>query len=134
MTQHGRRPSSSLPASGATPRMPGRLSAVARDMDAMQRGFTVCPECGNQRYPLASDHTFKCTDRMSQANSEAGTSAMSNIKIEHAADDKKTGMTVGDVSAFAQNALNHNIDPRTPVKVTTGFRQQIQKLEAGGSR
>ncbi|MEV8149937.1 hypothetical protein AB0O52_17550 [Arthrobacter sp. NPDC080073] len=59
---------------------------------------------------------------------------MSNIKIEHAADDKKTGMTVGDVFAFAQNALNHDIDPRTPVKVTTGFRMQIQKLEAGGSR
>ncbi|MGM7776117.1 hypothetical protein ACSVHC_08875 [Arthrobacter sp. KNU-44] len=59
---------------------------------------------------------------------------MSNIKIEHAADDKKIGMTVGDVFAFAQNALNHNIDPRTPVKVTTGFRMQIQKLEAGGSR
>ncbi|MCZ9884134.1 hypothetical protein [Arthrobacter sp. B2a2-09] len=59
---------------------------------------------------------------------------MSNIKIEHAADDKKIGMTVGDVFAFAQNALNHDIDPRTPVKVTTGFRMQIQKLEAGGSR
>ncbi|WP_028265921.1 hypothetical protein [Arthrobacter sp. MA-N2] len=59
---------------------------------------------------------------------------MSNIKIEHAADDKKAGMTVGDVFAFAQNALNHDIDPRTPVRVTTGFRMQIQKLEAGGSR
>jgi hypothetical protein len=57
-----------------------------------------------------------------------------NIKVERAAADKKTGMTVGDVFAFAQNALNHNIDPRTPVKVTTGFRMQIQKLEAGGSR
>ncbi|UKA59175.1 hypothetical protein [Arthrobacter sp. FW306-2-2C-D06B] len=60
---------------------------------------------------------------------------MSNqIKIERVAEDKKAGMTLGDVFAFAQDALNHNIDPRTPVKVTAGFRQQIQKLEAGGAR
>ncbi|MBT8163058.1 MULTISPECIES: hypothetical protein [Arthrobacter] len=59
---------------------------------------------------------------------------MSSIKIEHTAEDKKAGMTLGDLWTFAQDALNHNIDPRTPIKVTTGFRQQIQKLEAGGSR
>lgn len=56
------------------------------------------------------------------------------IKIERVAEEKKAGMTLGDVFAFAQDALNHNIDPRTPVKVVTGFRQQIQKLEAGGSK
>jgi hypothetical protein len=55
------------------------------------------------------------------------------IRIERTAQDKKTGMTVGDLWAYAQDALTLGIDPRTPVKVTTGWRMQIQKLEAGGS-
>jgi hypothetical protein len=54
------------------------------------------------------------------------------ITLVRNADDKKVGMTVGDLWAFAQDALNLGIDPREPIKVTTGWRQQIWKLEAGG--
>jgi hypothetical protein len=56
------------------------------------------------------------------------------VTIGRVAEDKKTGMTLGDVWAFAQNALEHNIDPRTPVKVAVGFRSQIQRIETGGKR
>lgn len=55
------------------------------------------------------------------------------IRLVREADDKKTGMTVGDIWAFTQDALNLNIDPRAPIKVTTGWRQQIWRLEAGGT-
>lgn len=60
--------------------------------------------------------------------------AENTIRLERTAQDKKTGMTVGDLWAFSQDALNLGIDPREPIKVTTGWRQQIIKLEAGGSR
>lgn len=56
------------------------------------------------------------------------------IRIERSAEDKKTGMTVADLWAFSQDALNLGIDPREPIKVTTGWRLQIIKLEAGGNR
>jgi hypothetical protein len=57
-----------------------------------------------------------------------------SISLEHTAEDKRAGMTLGALWVFAQEALAHGIDPRTPVKVTTGWRMQIQKLEAGGRR
>ena len=56
------------------------------------------------------------------------------ITLVRNAEDKKTGMTVGDLWAFSQDALNLGIDPREPIKVTTGWRLQIIKLEAGGTR
>lgn len=56
------------------------------------------------------------------------------ITLVRNAEDKKIGMTVADLWVFAQEALNHGIDPREPIKVTTGWRMQIQKLEAGGRR
>lgn len=56
------------------------------------------------------------------------------ITLVRNAEDKKTGMTVGDLWAFSQDALNLGIDPREPIKVTTGWRLQIIKLEAGGNR
>ena len=56
------------------------------------------------------------------------------ITLVRNTEDKKTGMTVGDLWAYAQDALALGIDPRTPIKVTTGFRMQIQKLETGGKR
>ena len=58
----------------------------------------------------------------------------SSVSLEHTAEDKKTGMTLGALWVFAQEALNHGIDPREPIKVTTGWRMQIQKLEAGGRK
>jgi hypothetical protein len=54
------------------------------------------------------------------------------ITLVRNTEDKKVGMTVGDLWAFTQDALNLGIDPREPIKVTTGWRQQIWKLEAGG--
>lgn len=56
------------------------------------------------------------------------------ISLEHTAEDKKAGMTLGELWVFAQEALNQGIDAHEPVKVTTGWRLQIQKLEAGGNR
>jgi len=41
------------------------------------------------------------------------------ITLVRKAEDKKTGMTVGDLWAFSQDALNLGIDPREPIKVTT---------------
>ena len=56
------------------------------------------------------------------------------ITLVRNAEDKKTGMTLGDIWAFGQDALNLGIDPREPVQVTTGWRLQIIKLKAGGNR
>lgn len=50
------------------------------------------------------------------------------VNVQRKADNPKAGMTVGELYAFAQAALAHDIDPRTPVKITTGWRQQIQTI------
>jgi hypothetical protein len=50
------------------------------------------------------------------------------INVQRRADDPKGGMTVGELYAFAQAALAYDVDPRTPVRITTGWRQQIQTI------
>lgn len=45
------------------------------------------------------------------------------------ANDPKTGLTLGELYAFAQRQLNdHNRDPREPVRITVGWRQQITTI------
>jgi len=56
------------------------------------------------------------------------------VNVQRKADDPKAGMTVGELYAFAQTALAYDIDPRTPVKITTGWRQQIQIITTKGPR
>lgn len=53
------------------------------------------------------------------------------VNVQRKAEDPKAGMTVGELYAFAQAALSHDIDPRTPVKITAGWRQQIQAITTG---
>lgn len=48
------------------------------------------------------------------------------VNIGRRAEDPKTGMTLGELYAFAQSALEHDIDPRTPIRITVGWRAQIQ--------
>jgi len=54
------------------------------------------------------------------------------VNIQRKAEDPKAGMTVGELYAFAQAALAYDIDPRTPVKITAGWRQQIQIITTRG--
>ena len=56
------------------------------------------------------------------------------INVGRRAEDPKAGMTVGELYAFAQTALACDIDPRTPVKITAGWRQQIQIITTKGPR
>lgn len=56
------------------------------------------------------------------------------INVQRKADNPKAGMTVGELYAFAQAALAYDVDPRTPVKITVGWRQQIQTITTKGPR
>ncbi|UUG70046.1 hypothetical protein SEA_ZUCKER_87 [Arthrobacter phage Zucker] len=55
------------------------------------------------------------------------------IQVQRKAEDPKAGMTVGELYAFAQAALAYDIDPRTPVRITAGWRQQIQVITTKGA-
>lgn len=55
------------------------------------------------------------------------------VNVQRKADDPKAGMTLGELYAFAQTALAYDIDPRTPVKITAGWRQQIQIITTKGA-
>lgn len=48
------------------------------------------------------------------------------------ADDRKAGMTLGELYAFTQEAIGQGIDPRTPVTAVMGWRQQIRTISARG--
>lgn len=50
------------------------------------------------------------------------------INIGRRAEDPKAGMTLGELYAFAQSALAHDIDPRSTIRITAGWRQQIQVI------
>jgi hypothetical protein len=53
-----------------------------------------------------------------------------NVRVYgQGARDKKQGMTLEELASFVQQALRMDVPGDTPVKVTNGFRQQIQKLE-----
>lgn len=46
--------------------------------------------------------------------------------------DKKRGMTVDEIRRFLMEVGNCGLEGDTPVKVTTGWRQQITHLEVSG--
>lgn len=50
------------------------------------------------------------------------------VNVGRRAEDPKAGMTLGELYAFAQSALEHDIDPRTPIRITAGWRSQIQVI------
>lgn len=46
------------------------------------------------------------------------------------AEDKKAGMTLLELQEFVNEAIQANVDPLKPVKITIGFRSQIQSITA----
>lgn len=50
------------------------------------------------------------------------------VNIGRRAEEPKAGMTLGELYAFAQSALERDIDPRTTIRVTVGWRAQIQVI------
>lgn len=53
---------------------------------------------------------------------------MAAMELGLAADDPKSGLTVADLIQFVQQAEAHGVDPRTPVSVRVGFRQQLVRV------
>lgn len=45
---------------------------------------------------------------------------------------KHEGMTLQELALFVQEAMRMDIEPNAKVKVTNGFRRQIQVLEVEG--
>lgn len=56
------------------------------------------------------------------------------VNLGRRAEDPKAGMTLGELYAFAQSALEHNIDPRSTIRVTVGWRAQIQVISTRGQK
>lgn len=54
------------------------------------------------------------------------------VNIGRRAEDPKAGMTLGELYAFAQSALTHDADPRSTIRVTVGWRAQIQVISTRG--
>lgn len=46
--------------------------------------------------------------------------------------DKKTGLTLGEIAAWMQDAYRAEIDPAARVAVKVGWRVQITRLEVTG--
>lgn len=44
------------------------------------------------------------------------------------AEDRRAGLTLGELFQFAQAALNAGTDPRRPVKASVGFSAQITAI------
>lgn len=60
------------------------------------------------------------------------TQAMLTRSVTAVADDRKAGLTLGQVAAWVQDAYRAEIEPDAPVKVATGWRSQIVRLEVTG--
>ena len=56
------------------------------------------------------------------------------IIITAQADDRRAGMTLGELEAFVADALAADLAPSTRIEVTTGFRQQITRLATKPTR
>ncbi len=50
------------------------------------------------------------------------------ITITAQADDRRTGMTLGELEAFIAEARSADLGPDTRIIVTTGWNQQIRRL------
>lgn len=55
---------------------------------------------------------------------------MSALTFTKKAIDKKAGMTLLELQDFVTEAVKANADPLRPVKITIGFRSQIQTITA----
>lgn len=54
----------------------------------------------------------------------------STITFTKKAQNKKAGLTLLELQDFVNEAIQANADPLRPVKVTVGFRSQIQTITA----
>lgn len=57
---------------------------------------------------------------------------MTNFMIAQTKDPQ--GMTIADLMQWAQLVLQLGADPRTPVRVSVGFRQQILEIKPKGEK
>lgn len=55
-----------------------------------------------------------------------------SVQIARTADDKKQGMSVGDVRLFLAEVDRAGLDDTAQVKAVVGFKMQLQKLAAEG--
>lgn len=51
-------------------------------------------------------------------------------EVTSVAANTRSGLTVADLFQFVQLAEREGVDPRTPVKVRVGFRQQLVAITA----
>lgn len=58
---------------------------------------------------------------------------MNGVEVTNVA-QTKDGMTLGDMMQFIQEADRIGIDPRTVLKIRTGWRSQIMRIRAGGTQ
>lgn len=56
------------------------------------------------------------------------------VNLGRRAEDPKSGMTLGELYAFTQAALARDVDPRNPIRVTVGWRAQIQVIATRGQQ
>lgn len=54
-----------------------------------------------------------------------------NITVE--ADDRKAGMSIGDLEGFVREAMAAGVYMNSRVEATVGFRGQLQKISIAGS-
>lgn len=52
-----------------------------------------------------------------------------SVEIARLADDKKAGMTFGDLKLFLAEAERAGIPDHAPIKATVGFKQQLQRIQ-----
>lgn len=57
---------------------------------------------------------------------------ISHIQVTNAA-QTKAGMTIADLVQFVQDCERMGLDPRTVVKIRTGWKQQILRIRGGGT-
>ena len=53
-----------------------------------------------------------------------------SLRYTRKALDKKAGMTLLELQDFVNEAIQANADPLKPVRITIGFRSQIQTITA----
>ena len=56
------------------------------------------------------------------------------VTITYEANDKRQGMTLGELQAFLAEAQRAGLPTTSPVKVTTGWRSQIATLKAAAPK
>lgn len=57
---------------------------------------------------------------------------MKTHTIEAQADDRKNGMTIDEIVQFVNAATQAGIPGDSPIRVTTGWANQIQKIAVSG--